>query len=187
MKGLTKTAGQRLVELRRTVRVFTEEPIETKVLYGILKSAHRAPFHNKVEPWNIYLFNGDGKEVLLDALEPKFSEVAETQREKVAGRISNAAACVYVTAKPFETEKGNKDALLATAAFIQNVQLLCTEQGIGLVWRTGDIFDDARLKESIGAEGETFIGLLQVGKYDEVDIPPVKQRQALAWCARAAT
>lgn len=176
---MTKTTAQQLIETRRTIRTFSGEPIETKVLYDLLNSAHHAPFHNKVEPWNVYLFNGEGKHVLLDALEPAFSEMAEPQREKVAGHIRNAAACLYVTAKTFETEKGNKDALLATAAFIQNLQLLCTEQNLGIVWRTGGVFDDARMKESIGAEGETFVGLLQIGKFDEAAIPSKKPRQSL--------
>lgn len=177
--GMTKTAAQQLIETRRTIRTFSGEPIETKVLYDLLKTAHHAPFHNKVEPWNAYLFNGEGKHALLGALEPAFSEMAEPQREKVAGHIRNAAACIYVTAKAFETDKGNKDALLATAAFIQNLQLLCAEQNIGVVWRTGPLFDDARMKEMIGAEGETFVGLLQIGKFDEVDIPVKKKRQPL--------
>ncbi len=176
---MTKTAAQQLIEDRRTVRIFKEEPIDTKVLYEVLQSAHHAPFHNKVEPWNVYVFNGDGKQVLLDALEPAFSEASEGQREKVTGRILNAATCMYVTAKRFETEKGNRDALLATATFIQNVQLLFSEREIGMVWRTGGLFDDARLKEMIGAEGETFIGLLQIGKYDTADIPAPKARQPI--------
>lgn len=178
--SMEKTAGQQLIESRRTIRMFTEEPIATKVLYELLASAHQAPFHNKVEPWNLYLFNGDGKDVLLQALEPAFQDGPEAKREKIAGRIRNAAACVYVTTKHFETDKGKKDALLATATMIQNFHLLCSEQQIGLVWRTGGIFEDARLQEMIGAEGETFVGLLQLGRYE--DVPPTKQRQSIDAC-----
>jgi len=160
---MEKTAGQQLIESRRTIRMFTEEPIATKVLYELLASAH--------------LFNGEGKDVLLQALEPAFQDGPESKREKIAGRIRNAAACVYVTTKAFETDKGKKDALLATATMIQNFHLLCSEQQIGLVWRTGGIFEDARLQEMIGAEGETFVGLLQLGRYE--DVPPAKQRQSI--------
>ncbi|MFN4213370.1 nitroreductase [Exiguobacterium sp.] len=177
---MEKTDGQRLIESRRTIRMFTEGTIETKELYDLLASAHQAPFHNKIEPWNAYLFNGDGKEVLLDALEPAFTDGPEAKREKVAGRIRNAAACIYVTTKPFETEKDKKDALLATATFIQNFHLLCSERDIGLVWRTGGIFEDARLQEMIGADGETFVGLLQLGRFE--DVPPTKRRQSIDSC-----
>lgn len=177
MTSMEKTAGQKLIESRRTIRMFIEEPIATNVLYELLTSAHQAPFHNKVEPWNLYLFNGDGKEVLLDALEPAFADGPEAKREKIAGRIRNAAACLYVTTKHFDTDKGKKDALLATATFIQNFHLLCSERDIGLVWRTGGIFEDERLQEMIGADGETFVGLLQIGRYE--DVPAAKQRNGL--------
>ncbi|EPE61018.1 nitroreductase family protein [Exiguobacterium sp. S17] len=177
---MEKTIGQQLIESRRTIRMFVEEPLDTALLYQLLTSAHQAPFHNKVEPWNLYLFNGDGKDVLLDALEPAFQDGPEAKREKITGRIRNAAACVYVTTKPFETEKGKKDALLATATFIQNFHLLCAEQNIGLVWRTGGIFEDARLQEMIGADGETFVGLLQLGRFE--DVPLTKARQSLDTC-----
>lgn len=178
--SMEKTAGQQLIESRRTIRMFTEGALDTSELYTLLTSAHQAPFHNKIEPWNIYLFNGDGKDVLLSALEPAFADGPESKREKIAGRIRNAAACVYVTTKVFETEKDKKDALLATATFIQNFHLLCSERDIGLVWRTGGIFEDARLQDMIGAEGETFVGLLQLGRFE--DVPPTKRRQSIDSC-----
>lgn len=180
VRFLEKSVGQQLIESRRTIRMFVEEPLDTMLLYQLLNSAHQAPFHNKVEPWNVYLFNGDGKQVLLNGLEPAFADGPEAKRAKVAGRIENAAACIYVTAKPFDTDKGNKDALLATATFIQNFHILCSEHNIGMVWRTGGLFEDARLQEMIGAEGETFIGLLQLGRFE--DVPSAKARQSIDTC-----
>lgn len=179
---MEKTTGQQLIESRRSIRLFTDEHLETSTLYEILQSAHQAPFHNKTEPWSVYLFNGEGKQVLLDGLETAFVEGGDAKRAKVTGRIENAAACMYVTAKQFETEKGNRDALLATATFIQNVHLLCAERGIGLVWRTGALFDDERLKAWIGADGETFVGLLQLGRFEPEDVPPLKARQSVDAC-----
>lgn len=44
---------------RRSVRAFTDTPVETALLKQILLKAQRAPSGGNVQPWQIYLINGE--------------------------------------------------------------------------------------------------------------------------------
>ncbi len=46
------------VEARKSVRAFTETPIENEVLRRLLATAARAPSGGNVQPWRIYVVNG---------------------------------------------------------------------------------------------------------------------------------
>ncbi len=47
------------VNRRKTVRAFTDEPVDDAVLAELLTKASRAPSGGNVQPWRIYVINGE--------------------------------------------------------------------------------------------------------------------------------
>ncbi len=47
------------VNRRKTVRAFTDEPVDDAVLAQLLTTASRSPSGGNVQPWRIYVINGD--------------------------------------------------------------------------------------------------------------------------------
>jgi nitroreductase len=47
------------VSARRSVRQFTTEPVSDDQIRGLLEQASRAPSGGNVQPWRIYILNGD--------------------------------------------------------------------------------------------------------------------------------
>ena len=44
---------------RKSIRAFTDEPIANEVLESLLAKAARAPSGGNVQPWRIFVINGD--------------------------------------------------------------------------------------------------------------------------------
>jgi nitroreductase len=47
------------VERRRSIRQFTDEPVDDETLRSLLQRAARAPSGGNVQPWRIYVINGE--------------------------------------------------------------------------------------------------------------------------------
>jgi nitroreductase len=98
----------------------------------------------------------------------------------------NAAAHLIVVVKEESRPKEAEEALLASAALIQNFQLLAWGQGIGVVWKTNEYNWDQRFRRTIGVQpGEKVVGTLHMGYYTDNNIPKPRPRkraeQLITW------
>src|SRR5699024_7566574 len=85
-----------------------------------------------------------------------------------------------VTCQMISEEKADFEAILATAALIQNFQLLAWEQKIGVTWRTTPNIFDLDFQAEMGlARDEKIVGVLQLTQQTG-KIPHAKKRQPLA-------
>lgn len=57
------------VAARRSVRAFTDEPVDDATLRSLLERAARAPSGGNVQPWRIYVVNGDAMARFRDAMD----------------------------------------------------------------------------------------------------------------------
>ncbi len=65
------------VARRRSIRGFLPDPVDTAVLHDLLERAARAPSGGNVQPWRIYVVNGQATERLLTFLDEHPIEPAE--------------------------------------------------------------------------------------------------------------
>ena len=57
------------VAARRSVRAFTDEPVDDATLRSLLEQAARAPSGGNVQPWRIYVVNGDAMDRFRAAMD----------------------------------------------------------------------------------------------------------------------
>ena len=63
------------VAARKSIRRFTQQPVSDELLRELLEKAKRAPSGGNLQPWRVYVINGDSTPKFLDYL--KTSEVKD--------------------------------------------------------------------------------------------------------------
>ena len=65
------------VRQRASIRAFTDQPVDDQQLRSLLETAARAPSGGNVQPWRIYVVNGDSMSRLRESLTDRPLEPAE--------------------------------------------------------------------------------------------------------------
>jgi len=154
---LTRQSSPRLVE---------PGPDETQ-LKNILDAAVRVPDHGGLSPWEFIIAQGDGLsrlgEAFLNAVMKKGAD--ETQQSKAKGMPLRAPMVIVVVAKPKPHLKVPEiEQLLAAGCATMAMQQAAFAQGLGGIWRTGEMAFDKHVHQSLGLEGnEQIVGFLYLG------------------------
>ncbi|GAA4726706.1 nitroreductase family protein [Brevibacillus fulvus] len=188
------TELEMIVTGRRTIRKTIAQPIDRQLLLELLEKAAYAPFHSKTEPWSVYMaITAEEKAYFLQCVLESYerndilAEFNEQQLEKIKEANEKAffqtGANLIVAADLFDDEKQNLESLGATAAFIQNLQLLAWEKKIGVVWRTNPYIFDRQFAAAFGIpETKRVVGSLHLGYFEEKHVPkPLSRRPLTAW------
>jgi nitroreductase len=173
----------RAIRERRTIRDFNGQPLDKDVILDILRDAQWAPFHSRKEPWRFILFTGEGRLKFAEAVSLTYSaEVKERWGDWARNQYCNfmqAHLIVIFAADP--RQKYWEDALSATAALIQNIQLLAWEREIGVVWKTNECNWDPAFHRIVGVKpDERIAGILHFGYFDQT--PKPRKRMAIEQC-----
>ncbi|MGC6767245.1 nitroreductase family protein [Enterococcus sp. LJL51] len=182
---------RQLIRERRTIRQTSPEELSVGEIEQILETAAYAPFHSKTEPWKVYTLQGKAahKHYIDRILEcyrrinlwknfgpERISELEDKSREY----FEKVPFSLIVTSKTTGVEKADFEAVLATAAFIQNIQLAAWEVEIGITWRTTENIFDSEFQQSIGIpEDERIVGSLQLTRLKGKK-PKAKRRKELS-------
>ncbi|MCL6605511.1 MAG: nitroreductase [Paenibacillus sp.] len=164
---------------RRTIRDFNGEPMSQETVIELLNDAVWAPFHSASEPWRFVLFMGEGRRTFAEAVAQTYSkEVVDLHGERVMHQychLMQAHLLVVIEADP--RQKQFEDAFSATAALIQNLQLIAWERKIGVVWKTNDYNWNPKFLNTVGVKpDERVVGTLHLGYFDEDKVPRPKDR-----------
>ena len=54
------------IESRKSIRAFTDQPVEKELLYKLLQISQRSPSGTNTQPWYVYLCTGDVKQAITD-------------------------------------------------------------------------------------------------------------------------
>jgi nitroreductase len=146
------------------------EPAPTAQQREVLfQAALRAPDHGQLRPWRFITVEGEARvqmgEVLAQAARLKDRDVSEAALEKARGMLLRAPLVVIVVARLQDHFKvPQSEQLLAAGCAAQNILLAAFAQGIGAVWRTGELVYTPHVAKSLGlAEGEQVIAFLYLG------------------------
>ncbi|WP_128893559.1 nitroreductase [Erythrobacter sp. HKB08] len=60
------------VQTRRSVRAFTDQPVDREVLTRVLEKAQRSPSGGNVQPWNAIMLTGEPMQALFDRVAQEF-------------------------------------------------------------------------------------------------------------------
>lgn len=145
-----------IIKNRRNIKKFKSDPISLDLIHLWLEAAAMAPNHRLTEPWEIYF-------------------VGPVTRAKLNHKTNfgNAPLLIAVLSKHGSSAIETEENAMATACFIQNLNLAAWAEGVGTFWSSIGI--TLKNREILGvADNYDLIGVLGVG-FPEV-LPEPKPR-----------
>ena len=146
--------------------------VSKEALGNILSAGLRAPDHALLRPWKILVVAGDSLVKLggLFAQAKLTADPGQTaeQLEKVKSKPLRAPVILIVVACPREHPKVPEvEQILSAGAAAQNMCVAAHAQGLGAIWRTGDMAYDPVVAKGLGLSGtDKIVGFIYVGEID---------------------
>jgi nitroreductase len=152
------------IRSRRTLKVFTEEPVGPELVRELLDLAVLAPNHHETEPWRFWVV---GRETL--------NALTEATGDRKLLR-SYTAIVVGVTRDP-DPQVAEED-YAATACAIENLMLAARGRGLASFWRTPGVLPKPAVARILGVPRKVrLIGVVHLGWPGE-PFPPPPERTA---------
>jgi nitroreductase len=122
----------------------------------------RAPDHGKLAPWRFVVLEGEGRNVLANAmaesLQQRVPGVTAAQLEIERQKPLRAPTIIAVAAHPIRGHKvPENEQIHAVAAATQNMFLAAHTLGYGAMWKTGEAASNALVKQALGLEADDVI------------------------------
>jgi len=181
---------KQVIEIRTSIRNFTEEPVPVEDLKELVRRAGLAPSVNNYQPWKFYAVTN--KDVLskmafrvaekikeLPANKSIASENVKSQVEWFATFFENAPAVIAMSMEDYESvlEKGvqlsheeinkmrNFPDMQSAGAAIQNMLLSAVDMGYGACWLSAPMMAKESLESILEIENPNhLIAFVAVGK-----------------------
>lgn len=183
------------IEKRRSIRSYTDRPVEKDVLERLVKTAVKAPTGSGMEPWGFVVLQEKKeidtlseriKEKVLGDLKayPQFAQYESWLRNE-RYHIFNHAGTVVVIYGDSSSPWHVYDCSLVAG----NIMLAAESEGIGCCWIgfAEALFDDADFKaEHHVPEGYHLVSTLSMG-YTKVPVPPCTRKPPVffSWTPQA--
>ena len=159
---------------------------------AMFAAALRAPDHGQLRPWRFLTIEGQAREqfgkVLAEAVQLAGGDVSEAALDKARAMPLRAPLVVVVIARlqaHFKVPKSEQ--LLAAGCAAHGILLAAHAQGVGAVWRTGELSYSAHVAQALGLEAdEQVIAFLYLGTpQNELRTParPATSDFVAAWSA----
>jgi len=168
---------------RRSIKKFNGKTVNREELMSIIDDAKWAPNHGNREPWRLVIACDEDlvavQHLLRDLAIPKWQDLSNEDLVKQMTKFTLPGGFAFVIVPEDARQKERLEDYAAASIFIQNIQLLAWEKGIGSCWKTPGFLDNPKFREALKVQpGERVIAMLQVGYFDEV--PKGKERKKSA-------
>lgn len=163
----------------RTSSPALRAPAPTKEqLDEMFKAALRAPDHMELKPYRFVVIEGEGLDKLGELFlaaslkkDPDLDEAAQKKKRNMPLRAPMIVAVIAVTQKHPKVP-GMEQIITAGCAANAIIQSAFA-QGLGAMWRTGEMSHDETVREGLGVKGnEKIIGYLYLGRTLKVRAAP---------------
>lgn len=168
------------IQERRSVfpNQFKARDVDDADIKKLLDLANWAPTHRKTEPWRFKVMTGEFKTKAGEFFKEVYLSTTENPKNFKANKIvekfnqSSHVIAVCMQRDPKESVPEWEE-LAATAMAVQNMWIGAKELHIGMYWSTPGYKD--KLSELIPLnEGETCLGFLYLGYFDETQELPTR-------------
>jgi nitroreductase len=183
-------AAIKIIQDRRSIRHYTDEPVSEEHLEMILEAARQAPSGENAQPWRFIIVKdpetrkqlgavaggGSGRrftaEFVTQKMQERFSSLEDEAKKKaIFEKLTSGRVSAFLTDAPVSIVVcGRKDVWdlpYDTSAAIENMLLMVTALGLGACWVIApciDIRDEERLKDLLGVpEGIKIVSIIAVG------------------------
>lgn len=171
---------------RRSIHNFKQVNIKKAILKEIFTYGSYAPTHHMKEPWNLKIYQDDGKRAFVEAIINSYQRSGmikndETpQTQKTIASISQFLLDIPHHALIYFEKEDNllryEELYASVCAFIQNAQLAAWEYGVGMLWTITPYMHDPEFVKEIGLDANKMkiAAVMQMGY--PADIPKYKER-----------
>ncbi len=183
-------AVEKVIQDRRSIRQYTEEPVSEEALQMILEAGRLAPSGENAQPWRFIIVKdpetrkrmgaiaggGSGRrftaEFVTQKMQERFAGLEDEAKRKAAfEKLTSGQVSAFLAEAPVSIVVcGRKDVWdlpYDTSAAIENMLLMVTALGLGACWVIApciDIRDEERLKDLLGVpEGLKIVSIIAVG------------------------
>jgi len=168
------------IKQRRSIHNFKKEEVDLSILKEIFTYASYAPTHYMKEPWNIKLYQQDGKYALVGAIIESYQRsgmIKKDDHPKTKKTIESISqflldiphhALIYFDK---ETDLVRYEEVYASiCAFIQNAQLAAWKYNIGMLWTITPYMHDPIFVEQMDLDNETqkIAAVMQIGYPEKI-------------------
>jgi len=164
--GPAHTSFGEVVQRRRSVYAFVDEPVPRPIIERALAHAVLAPNHHRTAPWRFFVITREARHRLVSAYE---AAALRTERDvaRAAQRAKDAPVNVVVACVPAldNPRVVPKEEDFATAAAVQNFMLSLADAGVGSLLTTGVLAESPEVAALVGldAHGAHVIAVINVG------------------------
>lgn len=183
-------AVKKVIEDRRSIRQYTDEPVSEEALEMILEAGRLAPSGENAQPWRFIIVKdpetrkklgaiaggGSGRrftaEFVTQKMQERFASLEDEAKKKAAfEKLTSGQVSAFLAEAPVNIVVcGRKDVWdlpYDTSAAIENMLLMVTALGLGACWVIApciDIRDEERVKALLGVpEGMKVVSIIAVG------------------------
>ena len=183
-------AAKKVIQDRRSVRNFTDEPIADQDLDMILEAARLAPSGENAQPWRFIVVKdelmrkkmgaiaGGGSsrrftaEFVTKKMQERFANLEDEAKKQAAfQKLTSGQVSAFMAEAPVNIvvcgKKDVWDTPYDTSAAIENILLMVTALGLGACWVIApciDIRDEDRIKGLLGIPEEfKAVSILSIG------------------------
>lgn len=158
------------VLIQRVSRGQLEAPAPTQEQLELIKqSALRAADHRQLRPWRFLVIEGEGLQALgqlfLQAKQQDNPDLSpEDQQRSQSLPLRAPMIIVAIASLVHDPKVPEVEQLLSAGAAVQNMLNAAFAQGVGAMWRTGDLASHPHVCQGLGlADNETIVGFLYLG------------------------
>jgi len=183
-------ATMKVIQDRRSIRNFTDEPVSDQDLDMLMEAARQAPSGENAQPWRFIIVKsevmrkkmgaiaGGGSsrrftaEYVTQKMQKRFESLQdEEKKQKAFKKLTSGQVSAFMAEAPVNIvvcgKKDVWDTPYDTSAAIENILLMVTALGLGACWVIApciDIRDEEQIKDLLGVpEGFKAVSILSVG------------------------
>jgi nitroreductase len=183
-------ATMKVIQDRRSIREFTEEPVSEYDLDMIMEAARQAPSGENAQPWRFIIVKDEGMrkkmgaiagggsgrrftaEFVTKKMQERFINLQDDAKRQAAfQKLTSGQVSTFMADAPINIvvcgKKDVWDMPYDTSAAIENILLMVTALGLGACWVIApciDIRDEERIKNLLDIpEGFKAVSILSVG------------------------
>jgi nitroreductase len=183
-------ATMRVIQDRRSIREYADEPVSEEHLKMILEAARQAPSGENAQPWRFIIVKnpdtrkrlgaiaggGSGRrftaEFVTKKMQERFAGLEDEAKKKAAfEKLTSGNVSAFLATAPMSIvvcgKKDVWDMPYDTSAAIENILLMVTGLGLGACWVIApciDIRDEERIKDLLNVpEGFKAVSIISIG------------------------
>jgi len=154
------------IRSRRTLKDYSDEPVDAAVVAELLDLAALAPNHHLTEPWRFWVVGRPTLGALTDATADR--------------KLRRSATAIVVGVLRNDDPQVAEEDYAATACAIQNLMLAARARGLASFWRTPAVLSRPEVARILDVPDEVrLIGIVHLG-LPEGEFPPPPARAASA-------